>query len=564
MCGKMPVGIDDFGKIREKDYYFVDKTDFIRQLIDGHSDVTLITRPRRFGKTLTLSMLEWFFSIEKSNLAKPLFTGLAIEKAGSSYMQEQGRYPVIFLSLKDIKNPSWHTWPRMLEFIRFYFAQVYAKYQYLSDSDKVDENSKRLFQRIVHGEATEDELTYSLTALMNMMHAHYGKKVILLVDEYDVPIQQAWENGYYTGCIGFMRQFLSSALKTNDSLEFAVLTGVLRVAKESIFSGLNNLDVYTVNSQKYSDVFGFTPQEVQKMAHDLGKTDTLPEIRKWYDGYRFANQDIYNPWSVNKYFDAGCIPAPYWVNTSGNGILKELLHHADLRRIKTIQNLLNGETVTVTLNEGVVYESIEKDPSALYTLMLTTGYLTAVEKSAYSYDRYGLRIPNEEVKWVYRTEILNHLAKGINRNTFDDLFDALLHGQQEDFQDLLQTILIHVVSTYDTANKESFYHGLLLGMTALFLDKEDYDIKSNRESGYGRFDLAIFPKQRGQSGVIMEFKVASNEQQLEQKAKEGLDQIQTQDYTAIFGDLGITTVWQYGIAFCGKKLCVLCKLQQKS
>ena len=361
-----------------------------------------------------------------------------------------------------------------------------------------------------------------------------------------------------------MRQFLSSALKTNDSLEFAVLTGVLRVAKESIFSGLNNLDVYTVNSQKYSDVFGFTPQEVQKMAHDLGKTDTLPEIRKWYDGYRFANQDIYNPWSVNKYFDAGCIPAPYWVNTSGNGILKELLHHADLRRIKTIQNLLNGETVTVTLNEGVVYESIEKDPSALYTLMLTTGYLTAVEKSAYSYDRYGLRIPNEEVKWVYGTEILNHLAKGINRNTFDDLFDALLHGQQEDFQDLLQTILIHVVSTYDTANKESFYHGLLLGMTALFLDKEDYDIKSNRESGYGRFDLAIFPKQRGRSGVIMEFKVASNEQQLEQKAKEGLDQIQTQDYTATFRDLGITTVWQYGIAFCGKKLCVLCKLQQKS
>ena len=244
--------------------------------------------------------------------------------------------------------------------------------------------------------------------------------------------------------------------------------------------------------------------------------------------------------------------------------MKELLHHADLRRIKTIQNLLNGETVTVTLNEGVVYESIEKNPSALYTLMLTTGYLTAVEKSAYSYDRYGLRIPNEEVKWVYGTEILNHLAKGINRNTFDDLFDALLHGQQEDFQDLLQTILIHVVSTYDTANKESFYHGLLLGMTALFLDKEDYDIKSNRESGYGRFDLAIFPKQRGRSGVIMEFKVASNEQQLEQKAKEGLDQIQTQDYTAIFSDLGITTVWQYGIAFCGKKLCVLCKLQQKS
>ncbi len=555
MRGKMPVGIDDFGKIREKDYYFVDKTDFIRQLIDGHSDVTLITRPRRFGKTLTLSMLEWFFSIEKSNLAKPLFEGLSIEKAGNSYMQEQGRYPVIFLSLKDIKNPSWHTWPRMLDFIRFYFAQIYVKYQYLADSDKVDENSKRLFQRIVHAEATEDELTYSLTGLMKMMYAHYGKKVILLIDEYDVPIQQSWENGYYTGCIGFMRQFLSSALKTNDTLEFAVLTGVLRVAKESIFSGLNNLDVCTVTSPKYSDVFGFTQQEVHKMAYDFGEADKLPEIQKWYDGYYFATQDIYNPWSVNNYFKQHGEAEAYWVNTSGNDIIHTLLAQADEERWEELRALLTGGTVQAVLQEGVIYNTIGENSSDLYTLLLQTGYLKAIGSMKIDDTRiYELAIPNREIRSLFQSEIMRGVDRSYGMVSFYKMGLALQQGNAETFQRILQGILRRAVSAHDAAKPESFYHGLMLGC-ALFYEK-DYRVRSNRESGYGRFDLAMLPKHVSLPGVIMEFKAVKAEEELEQAAQEACQQIETKAYVTELESAGCPHIWYYGIAFCKKHVLI--------
>lgn len=550
----MPVGVDDFKKLREQ-YYFVDKTDFIRQLIENHSDVTLITRPRRFGKTLMMSMLEYFFSIDKKEESSHLFSGLAIEATGAKYMEHRGAYPVIFISLKDINTLSWES---MLDQWGLFIRKVYLRYKYLCTSDKVDDDMKEDFYRITKRKATENELAASLARLMEMMQAYYDKPVILLIDEYDAPIQQSWECGFYNECISFMRRFLGSALKTNPALDFAVLTGVLRIAKESIFSGLNNLDVYSVMNDTYSDVFGFTPEEITRMADDLNIVKALPELKRWYDGYRIGKSEIYNPWSVVSYIKHNCTPIPYWMNTSNNAILRELLSHANYLRIKALQGLLHDEPVSVSLNEGVVYDTIGQDQSALYTMLLLTGYLTVSADSPIIYDRYSLRIPNEEIKRVYSMEILNTLVTGINRDTFDNLFELLFNGQGYDFSYQLQQIVLRFASTYDTANKESFYHGFMLGMTALFLDKQ-YTVESNRESGYGRFDLAIFPDNVSKAGVLMEFKASETEEMLERKAKEALQQIEDKNYEVEFTKRGIQNVWKYGIAFCGKKVCVKMK-----
>lgn len=546
---RMPIGVDDFKELREN-YYFIDKTDFIRQLIDDHSKVTFITRPRRFGKTVTMSMLEYFFSIDKKEESKDLFHGLAVEKAGLSYMKHRGIYPVIFISLKDGQSPSWE---QMLNFFSLFLRRLYLQYAYLMKADTLDECMKEDYHRIVNRQADQTEMAFALTRLMEMMQAYYGQPVILLLDEYDAPIQYAWDHGYYEQCIGFMRQFLSSALKTNRALDFAVLTGVLRVAKESIFSGLNNLSVCSVLTRKYSNILGFTPAETAAMAEDLGVEKKLPELRQWYDGYRFGTEDMYNPWSVINYMDNECTPMPYWVHTSGNYILKQLLSHADCLRIKELQGLLDGKIVTVSLNETVMYDQIEKDASALYTLLLTTGYLTIESASPTTYNRYSLRIPNEEIKQVYSQEILNTIAVGADRNTFDTLFDALFSGQEKDFEDRLQQILLRFASTYDTANKESFYHGFMLGISALFLDKQ-YIVESNRESGYGRFDIAIFPKDTQKAGVILEFKAADKMDSLEEKAGEALQQIQDKQYEVEFAKRDITNLWKYGVAFCGKQV----------
>ena len=549
---KMPIGIDDFQKIRDEHYYFVDKTDFIRQLIDEHSAVTLITRPRRFGKTLTMSMLEWFFSIEKEAQSRHLFDGLAVEQAGAEYMAHRGQYPVLFLSLKDF---SCRSWPDMLEMWAEYLQALFLQHTQLRNREKVQPELIENFQDIVTKKANKAALANALALLLRMMYQYYGKKVIVLIDEYDAPIQQAWECGFYEDCIAFMRQFLGSVLKSNSNLEFAVLTGVLRVAKESIFSGLNNFDVCSVLSSRYSDVFGFTSQEVQELLTVLHFQDHLQELKYWYDGYRIDGSEIYNPWSVINYVSHDCQARPYWVRTSGNGILRSLLAHADAQRIKQIHVLLEGSSIRVTLDESVIYPEIGKNQAALFTLLLTTGYLTVEKVLSLSDNRYSLCIPNVEIQKLYSTEILNTLAQDINKNTFDDLFDYLLDGEAENFALQLQQILKAVVSVYDAANKESFYHGFMLGMTALFLGK-DYTVESNRESGYGRFDLAIFPKEAGRAGVIMEFKVAANEGEMEEKAKEALQQIEDREYITEFQKRGIKEVWKYGIAFCGRKIVV--------
>ena len=550
----MPIGVDDFKEVREN-YYFVDKTDFIRQLIDSHSDVTLITRPRRFGKTLTMSMLEYFFSIDWVKESDNLFHGLAIEKAGMEYMKYQGKSPVIFISLKDIKNASWES---MLDQWGLFIRNVYLRYKYLCTSDTIDDDMKEDFYRITKRKANENELADSLAKLMEIMQAYYDKPVILLIDEYDAPIQQAWERGFYDECIGFMRRFLGRALKTNASLDFAVLTGVLRIAKESIFSGLNNLDVCSVMTDQYSDVFGFTADEVSDIASVLQRRHMLPDIQAWYDGYHFGKADIYNPWSVINFFDKQTL-ADYWVNTSGNAILRQLMKQTDAEQKEDLLSLLHGDSVTAVIREGVIYDDIGENPDALYTMLLTTGYLTAIHKqSTFGGQLCRLVIPNREVKDAYRVEVLERMRGRLAASSLLLMMEDLVAGHVVPFSKTLERYIAYLVSSYDAANKESFYHGFLLGMTALFVP--EYVIESNRESGYGRFDIAIFPKDTSKAGVLMEFKAADSESQLEDKADEALRQIEEKQYVTEFEKRGILKVWKYGIAFCGKQVHVKMKI----
>lgn len=548
---KMPIGIDDFEKIRTKDFYFVDKTDFIRQLIDSSREVTLITRPRRFGKTLTMSMLECFFSIEKETQSRHLFDGLSIERAGAAYMAQRGQYPVLFLSLKDF---SCRSWPDMLEMWAEYLQSCFLQHTQLRNQEKVQPELIENFQDIVTKKANKAALANALALLVRMMRQYYGRKVIVLIDEYDAPIQQAWECGFYDKMIAFMRQFLGSVLKGNDNLDFAVLTGVLHVAKESIFSGLNNLKVCSVLDENYADVFGFTAADVARMAVDLQHEGELPEIQDWYDGYRFGGQKIYNPWSVINFFDQGR-SGDYWINTSGNSILHQLLSSRSPQQEKDLYALLKGQSVSAVIRESLVYEDLKKYKDALCSMLVTTGYLTVIEKKQMPGGPYcRLQIPNKEIRDAYQFEVLQHMSDTLAVSDLYAMLEALLGGDAEIFSDDLQRYLAQFVSAYDAANKESFYHGLLLGLTALVLN--DYTVESNRESGYGRFDLAIFPKETDRAGVIMEFKVAANEGEMEEKAKEALQQIEDREYVTEFQKRGVKEVWKYGIAFCGKKIVV--------
>ena len=552
MNTRMPLGVDDFKEARTA-YYLVDKTEMIAQLLDDHAKVTLFTRPRRFGKTLAMSMLEYFFSIEKKEETAHLFDGMAIDRAGARYMAERGRYPVIFLTLKGVQDMSWEG---MYQSFLLFIRMEYQKHRKLLESVSWPAEDQEYIDRIIEGSASPQEYGISLLRLCGFLYRACGVPPIILLDEYDAPIQCAYDHGFYDKAISYFRTFYNNTLKSNPYLSFAVLTGVLRIAKESIFSGLNNLSVCSVLSHAYQDAFGFTEEDVNKLARDLAlSAEQKKTMKEWYDGYSFGGVDIYNPWSVINYAAHGCRPMPYWVNTSGNSILKSLLPKQDETRAKTLEDLLQGGTVKTTVRESTIYETIGGNRSALYSMLLTTGYLTAASGPLSTYDRYALRIPNQEIREVYRSEILDHLADKVDQDRFYTLFEALLSGDAEEFEDELSYILLHVVSAFDAGGKENFYHGFMLGMTALFLGR-DYTVESNRESGYGRFDLAIFPKEAGKAGVLMEFKAAENEEDLPAKAEEALRQIHEKEYDAAFTSRGVTKVWKYGIAFAGKRMAM--------
>lgn len=552
----MPVGVEDFGDLIRKGYYFVDKTRFLKELMDRRTPVTLITRPRRFGKTLTLSMLRYFFDKENAEENRKLFRGLDIERAGENYMREQGTRPVVFLTLKEVQAREYSV---MMDLLRRIMQGLYQRFPYLLASDRLTEENKEAFQKVMDLCGNEADLRLSLSSLMQWLEKHHGRKPVLLLDEYDVPILSAWENDYYEECIGFMRGFLGAALKTNPSLGIAVLTGVTRVSKESIFSGLNNLRVCSVLSHAYADIFGFTREEAAKLMEECGVGDKLPELKQWYDGYQFGSTEIYNPWSVVCYIDEGCVFRPYWLNVSGNSILHVLLEHVDEDRRKDLDGLMKDVPMEAIIDEGVVYANIRENSNALYMMMLTTGYLKAIESSWDSSGRElpycKLLIPNREIRMIYRKEILGWMATRSDSVQLRRMLQAMVSGDGETFQNRLEKILSGIVSYHDAArNPENFYHGLMLGFSVLM--SGTYRVESNRESGYGRFDIAFFPLASNAPGVLLELKSAKSEEELEEKAMEALRQIEEKSYITELSRQGVKDVWKYGIAFYGKRIAI--------
>jgi hypothetical protein len=545
---RLPIGEDDFAQVR-REYYFVDKSPFIREFMDRHGAVTLFTRPRRFGKTLMLSMLRYFFDIEQAEKNRQLFDGLAIAKDAEA-MLGQGTRPVVFLTLRELKFTSWE---KMESGLRNVFSELFRKYRFLLKDVELDSVDRENFEQIYMGKAALVSEMNALELLLHLLNRHYGRKPILLLDEYDTPIQQGWQYGFYDHVVEFMRVLLTKALKTNPSLDFAVLTGVLRISKESIFSDLNNLQVDSILSPRYPEAFGFTPDEVNRMAQDFGWQDKLPEIKDWYDGYRLRGREIYNPWSVLQYFANDCEPRPYWVNTSGNAILAELMRSIDDEHAATLESLLQGGSVQAFLREGVIYSDIGDDEDALYTMLVTTGYLTVAGEQRIGYEtQYDLCLPNKEIQSLFADEILRRFRHYQKKSALVRLMQALLAGDAEKAQTGLSKFLESMVSAFDTGAKESFYHGFVLGMTAVLVP--DYEVQSNREAGYGRFDVAVFPKDTAKTGLLLEFKTADHDAELADRAEAALKQIKERDYMAPFRARGIGQVHQYGVAFCGKQV----------
>ena len=548
----MPIGVDDFREIVTKKYCFVDKTRFIKEILDGHSKVTLITRPRRFGKTLNLSMLRYFFTMENREKTRGLFVGLDIERAGDRYMAEQGSRPVVFLTLKGAQA---RDYDGMIVKLSELLRQVYDRVLYLQDSEAISLQDKEYFKSVLNTECPPDKLQFALANLTKFLQKHHGREAILLLDEYDAPIISAWERGYYDDCIDFMRGFWGEALKTNEALDFAVLTGVTRVSKESIFSGLNNLDVCGVLSDIYADTFGFTQAEVECLMTACGVEDRLPELKRWYDGYQFGNVEIYNPWSVINFIRNSCKFQPYWLNTSGNSILKALLARIDARKEKDLMGLLEGKAVSTPLRENIIYADLNSDRNTLYMMLLTSGYLKAVKtwKDEYYEDWVSLEIPNLEIRRAYRYEVLEYIVPNQGQIVLMDLMEAMTEGKAEDFARYLSELLRDFVSFHDSAHQpESFYHGLLLGLSVWLEGR--YRVESNRESGYGRFDIAFFPLKENLPGVVLELKAVKEEGEMGAAAKTAISQIEEKEYLAGLIWQGVTEVWKYGIAFCGKKM----------
>ena len=546
----MPIGVDDFAKLIRGNYCFIDKTRFIQELLQGHGEVVLITRPRRFGKTLNLSMLRYFFTLENAQENRKLFAGLEIEQTDS--MAEQGSRPVVFLTLKDIRMSNWKD---QLEKLALGMSKLYRNYLFLLDSPALTEMDRAGFRAIWELQASPSQMVSALASLCYLLKLHFGKNPILLLDEYDTPILAAWENGYYKECIDFMRSFLGEALKTNEALDFAVLTGVTRVSKESIFSGLNNLEVSSVLSSLYADIFGFTTDEAATLMAECGMKDKMNELKRWYDGYRFGGKEIYNPWSVINFIRNGCKFQPYWLNTSGNSILRMLLEHIDARRKKELEGLLQGIPIKTQVMENIVYADIESDNNTLFMMLLTAGYLKAVEirKDAREREIAKLEIPNKEIAQAFEDEIFRNIAPRQGYIFLQDMMESMIEGNAAAFAEYLSEIMTDFVSFHDLDHSpESFYHGLLLGFSVLL--EGTYRVESNKESGYGRFDIAFFPRQEANPGILLEIKAVKVQEDMERAAKEALGQIEEKAYLTELRRQGVKDIWKYGIAFCGKRV----------
>lgn len=551
--GKLPcaVGKTSYAEL-SRDCYYVDKTLLIRDLIDSNSMVTLFTRPRRFGKTLTMNMLQTFFEKTDEDTSV-FFKTKKIWQCDEKYRRMQGVYPVVSLTFKDIK---FRSWADSFEAIRIILRDEYRRHSELNECATLDQVDKQYLERMQSGTMSEVEYTRALYNLTSMLEKCHQKRVIILIDEYDTLIQQGYSYGFYDEVIGFMRNFLSGGLKDNPSLLFGVLTGILRVSKENLFSGLNNLVVNTVLDNKYSEYFGFTHDEVTAMAEYYGQLDKIEEIQAWYDGYRFGKTDIYNPWSVTNYFANECQAKAFWANTSDNEIIRQLMQQLDENIGEEMVSLLQGNTVQTSLNMEVIYPRMVDGADTIFSFLLVAGYLKiasdVVETESGTFAE--LTLPNKEIKRVYNTEILSWLRSTLTGNIVAELEKALFLGKAEKIQAALQKYMIGCISNFD-GSAEGFYHGMMMGMVATMSSR--YYIRSNRESGNGRFDLCLEPRENGLPGIIMEFKAAKDSDvDLNKLAREALLQIEEKHYATELLERGVVNIAKYGLAFSGKNVSV--------
>ena len=537
---RIGIGVSDFKHLIEEDFYYFDKTKFIDEIIKDGAQVKLFTRPRRFGKTLNMSMLKYFFDIKKADENRKLFRDLYIEKTDS--FKEQGQYPVVFLSLKDLKAT---TWEEMERKIIITLSDFLSEYEYLLNelSGINFENLKN----IIYKEAGIDDLTTTLKFLTKILYEKYNKKIVVLVDEYDSPLVSAYINGYYEKAKNFFKTFYSLVLKDNNYLQMGVLTGIIRVIKAGIFSDLNNLSTYTILSDDYTDSYGLTEEEVEKSLKDYGIEAEISKVKDWYDGYKFGDSEVYNPWSILNFLQDKKLRA-YWVDTSGNDLINNVLKMRNKNIITALERLFNGEGLRQNISGTSDLSKILSDDE-IWELLLFSGYLTVEEKI--NQDNYILRLPNKEVKSLFRkTFIETYIARG---SKLSFLMESLIENKIEDYEENLQEVLLASVSYNDTKKgNEAFYHGLIMGM-GLYLEGE-YITKSNIESGLGRYDFLIEPKNKSKRAFIMEFKSTDSIEKLEEVSKEALKQIEDKKYDISLKQNGIKEITYIGIAFCRKQI----------
>ena len=548
----LPVAIGNTSYIEiSSECYYVDKTLLIRDLIDDHNMVTLFTRPRRFGKTLAINTIKTFFEKTEENTAK-YFIDKKIWQCGEKYQSMQGRYPVIMLTFKDVK---YNSWEESLEAIRLVVKDEFKRHPELYESSVLDADAKNYMDRMEKGTLSTVELQRSLLNLTRMLSAHHRSKVVILIDEYDTPIQQGYSKGFYKEVISFMRNFLSGGLKDNTDLAFGVLTGIMRVSKENLFSGLNNPLVNTVLDEKYSEYFGFTEDEVRAMASYYHRSEAMNEIRCWYDGYRFGSTEIYNPWSVTNYFASGGQAKPYWANTSDNDIIREILTGLTPEIADDLAKVMQGEPIHAALDMEVVYPRMTDGNDTIFSFLLLAGYLTPSGRSEETEigTFASLRLPNAEIRRIYNTEILSWIRAQQSGNIISEIEKAVYLSDAKRLQEALRKYMITSISFYDGA-AEGFYHGMVLGLVASLSSK--YYIRSNREAGEGRFDLQLEPRDKALPGILMEFKAVSVSEKdaLSGLAEEALKQTEFKSYQRDMEDRGVSDIVRYGIAFSGKQV----------
>ena len=544
----LPIGVSDF-KLATTGYYYVDKTLMIRDFLDKKPMVSLFTRPRRFGKTLNMDMLRVFF--EKTNEDTSVyFKDKQIWQCGDYYAKHQGQYPVIFLTFKDVKSM---TWEETFQKIRRLISLEFIRHNELETSSVLTAYEKEQYHLLAGDSGDEVDCQMGLQLLSLLLHKHYGRECIIIIDEYDTPIQQGHTCNFYPEIVNFMRNFFSGGLKDNPHLAFGFLTGILRVAKESIFSGMNNLKTYSILDDGYSSYFGFTEKEVKDMLRYYGKDDKYNELSEWYDGYRFGNTEIFNPWSVINYISDNCFPKAFWQSTGSNEIIGEIIQTATPEITKDLYKLLCGEKIAAYIDTGVIYPEVQNNPYSIYSFLLVAGYLKVANIYPQSDGNFmcDVAIPNKEITFVYEKEVLNRT----NQNSLAiSISQAIFSKDTLKLQALLEDFMVKSISSIDGAN-EGFYHGMMLGLCAIL--GNCYKIRSNRESGLGRFDIQLMPLTKGMPGFIFEFKHTKDEHtDLSALADSALQQIEAKKYDTELRDNGVNSIISIGIAFRGKSAVV--------